>query len=64
MRRLEQRSLDWELEIEGEAEMVRGPLCNEEANELRVQSVRSHCTPTPQTIKPSHLSINVTTKRK
>lgn len=43
--------------------MVRGPLCNEEANELHVQSVRSHSAPTPPTIKPPHLSINVTTKR-
>jgi len=39
MRRLEYPSLEWQLEIEGEAEMVRGPLSNEEANELCVQSV-------------------------
>jgi hypothetical protein len=39
MRRLEYPSLEWELEIEGEAEMLRDPLSNEEANELHVQSV-------------------------
>jgi hypothetical protein len=63
MRRMEWRSLNWENEIEGVAEMVRGSLCNEKANELHVQSVRSHCAPTPQTTKPHHLSDNVTTKR-